>query len=94
MTGANMVFVIRPSGSIRRVKRRPANWDKLESWDDYHFIPENRAWDTSECELIVKAIGLYDIHPDAADPSNDRWLKRQAREFCQTGRLNLTADPC
>jgi hypothetical protein len=87
------MFQIDGGRNIRRIKRRPRNWEKLESWD-YHFIPEHGFWDTTACDLISIAIGLYDISPAAGVPSNERWLKRRAREFCRTGHLNLTADPC
>jgi hypothetical protein len=79
-------------GGISRIKRRPSNWEQLE-YSDYRFIPEQRIWDAEECELIARAIGLCEISPAAAY-SSDRWLKRRAREFWRTGRLNLSADPC
>jgi len=88
------LFIIDGGGNIRLARRRPANWEKLEIRDEFHFIPENREWDADEIELVSKAIGLYAISPDAARLSGERWLKRRAREFCETGRLNLTADPC
>jgi hypothetical protein len=87
------MFVISPDGDIRHVKRRPGNWDRLENWDNYQFIPETRSWDAVETEQIVKAIGLDDVYPNAAYSSNDRWLKRLTREFCRTRRLNLSAVP-
>ena len=59
------MFIIRPSGTIRRAKR-PADWDKLEYWDGCHFVPENRAWDANETELIVKAIGTRRHFPQCS----------------------------
>jgi hypothetical protein len=87
------MFRIGGGGNIRRIKRRPRHWEQLELRDDYRFIPENREWDPEECELISRAIGLYDISPDASYGA-EKWLKRRAIEFCRTGRLILTADPC
>jgi len=81
------MFRIDGGGNIRRIKRRPANWEQLESRDDHRFIPERRAWDAEECELIARAIGLYDFSSD------ERWLKSLAREFCLTRRLNLVVEP-
>src|SRR5712691_3755405 len=85
------MFRIDVSGNIRRIKRRPHNWEHLEM-ADYRFIPERRSWDTEECELVARAIGLYDISPDSAF-SDERWLKSLTREFCRTRRLNLTVAP-
>lgn len=87
------MFEITGTGNIRQRRRRPANWDALECWHDYHFVPENRRLDADERELIVRAIGLYDIHPDAAYTFDDRRLKRLARGFCRTRCLDLVADP-
>jgi len=56
-------------------------------------FPKNRRLDADERELIVRAIGLYDIHPDAAYTFDDRRLKRLARGFCRTRCLDLVADP-
>src|SRR6266581_5511348 len=86
------MFRIDGGGNIRRIKRRPSNWEQLEFRDDDRFISERRLWDAEECELIARAIGLYDISPDAAF-SNERWLKSLAREFCRTRRLNLVVEP-
>ena len=81
------MFVISPRRGLRRIRRRPANWDALECWHDHHFLPENRVWDADEVELVVRAIGLYDLYPNAAYLSEDHWLKRVARDFCRTRHL-------
>jgi hypothetical protein len=83
------MYVITGGGRIKRLKRRPANWDALECWHDYHFIPENRSWDADEVERVVRAIGIYDVYPNSAYLSEDRWLKKITRDFCNTGRLRL-----
>jgi hypothetical protein len=84
------MYMITPDGRIRRIARRPRNWDALENWEDYHFIPENREWDAGEVELVVRAIGLYDIHPDSAFEGDSAWLRSVTKEFCATRHLNLS----
>ncbi len=87
------MFEITGGGIIKRRRQRPANWDTLECWHDYHFVPENRRWDADEREWIARAIGLYDVLPNAMYSFEDRQLKRLARGFCQTRRLDLVAHP-
>ena len=88
------MFVIDGGGDLRRIRRRPRNWERREAGEACRFISETRRWDGDDCETIAKAIGLYDIAPsDSMDSSNERWLKRRAREYCEHGRLTLTADP-
>ena len=88
------MFMIDSGGNIRKIKRRPANVERLE-FDGYRFIPENRRWDADELEWVAKALGdLYEIAPDFVTSSeNEAWLKRRAQEFCLYGTLTLTADP-
>ena len=88
------MFMLDGGGNIHHLNRRPANWEKLETWGEYHFIAEHRAWDADQCELVAQAIGLHDISPNAASLSGERRLKRRAKEFCRTGVLDLSADPC
>jgi hypothetical protein len=88
------VFVIDGGGNLRRIRRRPGNWERRETEDDCRFIPENRSWDVDDRERVARAIELYDIIPsDSTDSANERWLKRRAREYCLQGRVTLTADP-
>jgi hypothetical protein len=88
------MFIIDTAGNIRRVHRRPRDWEHREAEEDCRFIPENRRWDGDDCEHVAKAIGLYDITPsDSIDSANERWLKRRAREYCLHGTMTLTADP-
>jgi hypothetical protein len=87
------MFMIDGGGDIRRIGRRPRNWERREAEDDCRFIFENRRWDADDREHIAKAIGLYDIIPsDSVDSANERWLKRRAREYCSQGWLTLAAD--
>jgi hypothetical protein len=88
------MFVIDGGGDLRRIRRRPRNWERREAEDDCRFLPENRRWDVDDRERIAQAIELYDVMPsDSIDAANERWLKRRAREYCLDGKLTLTADP-
>lgn len=88
------MFMIDGGGDLRRIRRRPRNWERREAEDDCRFISETQRWDVDDRECIARAIGLYDIAPsDSIDSFNERWLKRRAREYCARGRLILTADP-
>jgi hypothetical protein len=88
------MFMIDGGGDLRRIRRRPRDWERREAEDDCRFISENRRWDSDDCECIAKAIELYDVAPsDSIDSANERWLKRRAREYCLRGTLTLTADP-
>jgi hypothetical protein len=55
------MFVITGGGTIQRRRGRPTNWDLWTRTS----TAENRVWDADEREWIVRAIGLYDFHPDA-----------------------------
>jgi len=73
------MFIIDGGGNLRRVRRRPRNWELLEAEGDYRFIPENLRWDVDDRERVAQAIELYDIAPsDSIDSANERWLKRRA----------------
>jgi hypothetical protein len=88
------MFLIDGGGDLRRIRRRPCDWERREAEDDCRFIAENRPWDGDDCEMIAKAIELYDIAPaDSSDSDNERWLKRRARDECSQGWVTLTADP-
>jgi hypothetical protein len=88
------MFVIDEAGSLRHLRRRPRNWERLEAQNDCRFISENKRWDGDDCESVANAIELYDISPsESVDAANERWLKRRAREYCLDGKLTLTADP-
>lgn len=39
------MFMIDGGGEIRRIGRRPRNWERREAEDDCRFIFENRRWD-------------------------------------------------
>jgi hypothetical protein len=67
--------VIDGGGDLRRIRRRPRDWEGREAEDDCRFISENRRWDTG------------------TDSTNERWLKRRAREYCLDGVVTLMADP-
>ena len=89
-----IMFVIDGGGTLRRMKRRPRNSEQLEMWNDYRFIPENRAWDAFERESIAKSLELYDLFgASISDKECETWLKRRAREYCERRPLKLTADP-
>lgn len=83
------MFAIDGGGNLLRLRARPANWERL-ALDGWQFLPENRPWDADERELAVKAIGLHDISPSAME-ADDAWLKRCVEEYCNTGRITLTA---
>lgn len=85
------MFMIDAGGNIRKIKRRPANADRLE-FDGNRFIPENSRWDADELECVAKALGdLYEIAPEFVTASeNEAWLKRRAQEFCLYGTLTLS----
>jgi hypothetical protein len=64
------MFVISPRRGLRRIKRRPANWDALECWHDHHFLPDapheslslNLAEVNVECSVLdAKTIGEPEI---------------------------------
>lgn len=76
------MFAIDAGGKLRRIKRRPGNWERLTCWDTFHFIPENRGWDADEREWIAAAIGLTELSPDMHMRRSDAWLRRRALEFC------------
>ena len=88
------MLMIDGGGNLVRVRRRPANWKRLQWRDDYRFVPENRGWDADEREWIAKALGLYDLFGVSMYEShNEAWLKRRALEYCLRGTITLTADP-
>lgn len=83
------MFAIDGAGNMHRIRARPAHWERLIS-DGWRFLPENRPWDADEREWAVQALGIYDVGPSLVD-ADDGWLKRRAMEYCQTGRVTLTA---
>jgi hypothetical protein len=88
------MFMVDGGGKLDRVRRRPPNWQLLESRDDYRFVPENRRWDADEREWIAKSLGLYDLFGTRMrDSCNEGRLKRRAIEYCLRGAITLTADP-
>ena len=86
------MFAVDESKSLRRIRRRPSNWDTLicRGW---LFLPENRRWDACEREEVILAIGELSEISDLLDNCSDAWLKRRAVEYCQFRTVTLTADP-
>ena len=87
------MLAIDENGDLRLLKRKPWNWDSLEL-RGWLFLPENRMWDGYEREMAVKALPpLHAVMSSDPGLDWDRWLKRRAREYLQTGQVTLTADP-
>lgn len=86
------MIVIDEGCKLRRMARRPANWDTLvmRGWQ---FLSENRVWDASEREAVLKAIDDLAAVRELLEDCDDRWLKRRVIEWATTGRVTLTADP-
>ena len=86
------MFVVDEGGALRRIKRRPANWDAL-SCRGWLFLPENREWDASGRDAVIASIDELYALADLLDTFSDAWLKRRAAEYCRSKRITLTADP-
>ena len=86
------MFVVSEDGSLRRIKRRPANWDAL-SCRGWQFLPENRQWNADQRESVIASIDELYFVRDLLDTCSDAWLKRRAAEYCRSKRVTLTADP-
>jgi hypothetical protein len=69
------MFIIDGAGNLLRIRRRPRDWEHRETEEDCRFIAENRRWDGDDRESVAKAIGLYDVMPNATS-INERWLKQ------------------
>jgi hypothetical protein len=67
------MFIIDGAGNLLRIRRRPRDWERRETEEDCRFISENRRWDGDDRESVAKAIGLYDVMPNAHIDS-ERWL--------------------
>lgn len=92
LIGLSVMFAVDECKSLRRMRRRPSNWDTLiiRGW---LFLPENRRWDAYERDAVISAIeDLWALHDILGDYS-DAWLKRRAAEYCQFRTVTLTADP-
>jgi hypothetical protein len=59
------MFIIDGAGNLLRIRRRPRDWEHRETEEDCRFIAENRRWDGDDRESVAKAIGLYDVMPNA-----------------------------
>ncbi len=86
------MFAVDESNSLRRIRRRPSNWDTL-TCRGWLFLPENRRWDAYEREEVLLAIDELSEIRDLLDNCSDAWLKRRAAEYCQFRTVTLTADP-
>lgn len=86
------MIVIDEGCRLRRMARKPANWDELEM-GGWHFLSENRVWDASEREAVVTAIDELAAIRELVEQCDDQWLKRRAIEWATTGQVTLTADP-
>ena len=86
------MFAIDEGGSLRRVRRRPSNWD-IKTCRGWKFLPENRIWDADEREAVILAIEQLAEIRDLVENCGDAWLKRRAVEYCHSRSVTLTADP-
>jgi hypothetical protein len=86
------VFIIDESRFLRRLQKRPSNWDARQR-RGWRCLPENRPWDAAEREAIILAIEPLAAIRDLIEHSSDAWLKRRAAEYCRSRRVALTADP-
>jgi hypothetical protein len=86
------MFVIDAGGRLKRLRRRPRNWEHLV-YEGYHFIPENREWDVDEREAILNCLGLAvaDFGTTFLDEEWSAWVRQKADEWCRKGRVSLTA---
>lgn len=85
------MFAIDETGALRRMKRRPTDWDarELRGW---RFLPERRAWTVDERGAVIAAIDELNGLPGLGG-CTDAWLKRRAAECCAGRPITLTADP-
>jgi hypothetical protein len=86
------MFAIDEGGSLRRVQRRPFNWD-VKTRRGWRFLPENRIWDADEREAVILAIEELAESRDLVENESDAWLKRRAAEYCRSRGVRFTADP-
>ena len=86
------MFAVDEGKSLRRIRRRPSNWDTL-TCRGWLFLPENRRWDAYEREEVSLAIDELSEISELLDNCSDAWLKRRAAEYCQFRTVTLTADP-
>ena len=92
LIGLSGMFVVDESLSLRRIRRRPSNWDTLEQ-RGWLFLPENRRWGVDERGAVLLAIEEFAGIRELLDDCSDAWLKRRAAEYCQFRTVTLTADP-
>jgi hypothetical protein len=92
MTAAKM-FVIDGALTIKRIARRPRNWERLANFEGWRFIPEGRQWDADEVEAIAVASGVIDALGFLPATTSQAWLRRRAIEACERRPLNFTCDP-
>jgi len=85
------MFAIDEGGSLRRVQRRPSNWD-VKMRRGWRFLPENRIWDADEREAVILAIEELAGIRDLVENESDAWLKRRATEYCRSRSVTLTVD--
>ncbi len=86
------MFAVDESKSLRRIRRRPSNWDTL-TCRGWLFLPENRRWGVDERDAVFLAIDELYTMRGLLDDCGDAWLKRRAAEYCRFGTVTLTADP-
>ena len=75
------MYCIDGAGILRKLSRRPTNAWKLECFDDWHFLLENRPWDADEWEWMSRAMGLFELDPFCCIHETDRWRKVCARAY-------------
>ncbi len=86
------MFVVDESKSLRRIRRRPSNWDTL-ACRGWLFLPENRRWGADEREEVILAIDEFAAIRELLYDCSDAWLKLRAAEYCRSRTVTLTADP-
>ena len=87
-----LMFMVSEVGELRRIKRRPKNWETLVM-RGVVLVPENRPWTVDERDAVANAIDeLTTIYP-SVHLAEDGWLKRRTLEYCAKRAITLTYDP-
>lgn len=86
------MFAINEVGRLRRIRRKPRNWDtlKMRGWV---FISEARRWGVDERDAVINAIPTLYALGRMLDGFSDTWLKERATEYCSGKPIKLIGDP-